>query len=125
MGFISWLISGALSPILNTVSNIFSTKENATIEEFKVQGQVDIETLKAYIALMQTNAELLQNKWLVAMQCLFALPLAFYYGKIHVWDAALGWGHSNVITGSVDTWDMWVMGFLFLHSAVISWKRKT
>jgi hypothetical protein len=125
MSLISEIAAGLVSPITNAISVIWTKHEDTSLEKFKVDGQVDLSLVQAHISIIQAQAGLLANKWMVALQAAFALPLAFMYGKVHTWDAALHLGSTDAIKGDIATWDGWVMAFLFLHSAVIAWSRKT
>lgn len=129
MSFISDLVSGGLSgiisPITTAITAIFTKKEDVSLEKFKVEGKVDLGLIAAYVELMKAKTDLLKNKWIVALQVLFGLPLAFYYGKALVWDAALHLGTTDAMHGQVATWNGWIVAFLFAHSALDSWNRKT
>lgn len=107
MGFLGWLASGALSPILDfgkSIIGIFAKKiDDATQED---------------IAIIRAQAELLRQKWFIALQAMFAIPLAIYYTKAHI-DAAFHTGVTDHMTGEIATWDMWVMAFLFFHSWLV------
>src|ERR1700759_1802169 len=97
MGFLAWLASGALTPLLNLISPItnaitaiFTKKEDVLLEKYKVDGQLDMTVVEAHAAI-------LKNQWYALLQALFAVPLAFYYGKVHIWDAALHLGSTDAI----------------------------
>lgn len=128
MNPISWIISGVLSPVLNTVTAIFTKKEDVDLEKFKVDGQVDISLVQASVAIAQANAALLNNKWMIRLQVAFGAPLALYYGKCILWDKVLAsWTHGSTdpLAGDISTYSTWIVGFLFMHSAITSWTRKT
>lgn len=125
MGLISEIISGVISPVTGAITAIFTKKEDTALEKFKVDGQVDINLIKAHIVLIQANADLLKNQWIIALQFMFGVPLALWYGKCLIWDGMFGWGFTYPLTGDVATYSTWIVGFLFLHSAISSWNRKT
>lgn len=125
---ISSIISGIIGPITNAVTAIYTKKEDTILEKFKVDGQVDMSLVQATVALMTLNADLLKNKWLVWLQCMFGVPLAIYYGKCILWDKVLqSWTHGTTdpLRGDISTYSLWIVGFLFMHSAITSWGRKT
>jgi hypothetical protein len=108
----SGALAGILTPLTSMVTTIFGKKIDAGIETYKVDGAFDTEVIKAH-------ADILKNQWYIVLQAMFAIPLAFYYGKVHIWDAALHLGSTDAIKGDIATWDMWVMGFLFFHSLIL------
>jgi hypothetical protein len=122
---LSSLISGIISPITNTITAIYTKKEDVSLEKFKVDGQVDLGLIQATTALSQAQASLLGNRWIVFLQVGFGLPLMIYYGKCIVWDKVLAWGSTDPLKGDIGTYSTWIVGFLFLHSALTSWTRKT
>lgn len=118
---ISSLISGVLSPFFTFLNKV----QDVNLEKFKVDGTVDVAVVGAQVAIAQANASLLNNRWALCLQALFAVPLAVYYGKCILWDKVLGLGSTDPLTGDISTYSLWIMGFLFMHSAVTSWGRKT
>lgn len=125
---LSSIISGVIGPITNTITAIYTKKEDVSLEKFKVDGKVDVALIGAYVAIAQANAGLLNNKWMVRLQVAFGAPLAVYYGKCILWDKVLGhWtnGSTDPLTGDISTYSLWIVGFLFMHSAITSWGRKT
>lgn len=125
---LSSIISGVIGPITGMVTAIYTQKVNLELEEFKVDGKVDVAVVNAAVAIAQANASLLNNKWMVRLQVAFGVPLAFFYGKCIVWDNCLqSWthGHTDPLTGDISTYSLWVVGFLFMHSAITNWGRKT
>lgn len=122
------IISGVIGPITGMVTSIYTQKINLDLEKFKVDGKVDIAVVQAAVAIAQANASLLNNKWMVRLQVAFGTPLAIYYGKCILWDKVLaGWthGHTDPLTGDISTYSLWIVGFLFMHSAITNWGRKT
>lgn len=122
---LSSIISGVIGPITNTITAIYTKKEDVSLEKFKVDGKVDVSLIEAQVTLMQMNATLLNNNWGRCLQALFAVPLALWFGKCVLWDTTFGLGTTPALKGDLSTYGMWIMGFLFMHSAITSWGRKT
>jgi hypothetical protein len=102
---------------------MFNKKQDANIEKFKVDGQVDMALIQAHLALAQSQNELRKTMAVQALILIFGLPLAFYYGKIHIYDAALHLGSTDAIKGDVALWDKMIVTFLFGASALQSWRK--
>lgn len=118
------LVSGVLSPLFTFLNKT----EDVKLGEFKIDGKVDVALVQASVAIAQANAALLNNKWMIRLQVAFGLPLAVYYGKCILWDKVLGnltHGKTDALTGDISTYSLWIVGFLFMHSAITSWSRKT
>lgn len=124
MSFISSIISGVISGIFSPITSFFKFRDYIDITKLIEDGKVNVALLEASVQIARENARLLANKVIVALQVLFAVPLAFYYGKIHIWDTALHLGHTDTIVGNVATGDTWILGFLFLHSAITNLVNK-
>lgn len=119
----------AAIPVIGKVFDALSAwaqkREDTRLEMFKVDGQVDISLISAHVAIIQAKAELLKNKYLVALQVGFGLPLMVYYGKCILWDKVLSLGSTDALRGDISTYSYMIVSFLFLHSAVTAWGRKT
>lgn len=115
------LVSGVLSPLFSFLNKT----EDVKLGEFKIDGQVDVAVVQASVVLAQANAQLLNNKWALGLQAMFAIPLAIWFGKCVLWDTVFGWGSTPALHGAVATYAEWVVGFIFMHSAISSWGRKT
>jgi len=128
MSIISEIVSGVISPVTNVLGSWLNNKQNVDLEKFKVNGQVDLALVQANVSILQLNAQLLQNKWMIRLQVAFGGPLALYYGKCIVWDNVLAdWthGYTPPLYGDIAKYSTWIVAFLFLHSAVTSWTRRT
>lgn len=128
LGILGSIISGIIGPIANAITAIYTVKEDVDLEKFRVDGQVDIALVQASVAIAQANASLLNSKWMIRLQVAFGAPLAIYYGKCILWDKVFaGWtgGHTDPLTGDISTYSLWIVGFLFMHSALSNWNRKT
>lgn len=125
---ISSIISGVISPLTNMVTAIYTQKVDLELEKFKVDGQVDIALVQASVAIAQANASLLNSAWMIRLQVAFGAPLAIFYGKCILWDKVFAsWtgGHTDPLTGDISTYSLWIVGFLFMHSALSNWNRRT
>lgn len=118
-------LSGILSPITNMVTAIYTKKEDTALEKFKVDGKVDVALVQAEVELGKARIDLLKNKWIVGLQVGFGLPLMVYYGKCILWDKVFALGSTDPLGGDIGTYSMWIVGFLFAHSVLDSWGRKT
>lgn len=128
MGLISEVITGVISPVTNVLGSWLNKKQDDDLEKFKVDGRVDLQLIQAHVDILRLNASLLQNKWMIRLQVAFGGPLAVFYAKCLLWDkvfADLTHGHTDPLAGDIATYSTWIVGFLFLHSAVTSWVRKT
>lgn len=118
-GFVKWLAGGLISPLTNLGQTWLKGRNDIGLVRANNEASFDINLLNAQLQTALAKIDLLKNYWLVGVQVGFSLPLMFYYGKIHVWDAALHLGTTDAIKGDVATWDMWVMAFLFAHAVFL------
>lgn len=125
MNFLSAIISGIISPVTNLLGAYLNKKQDVDLEKFKVDGTVDVSLIQAQVAIFQAQAQLAQSKVMQALYVIFSLPLAFHMGKVYIWDADLHLGTSDAVSGDVATWAMWIVGFIFFHSSITAWNRKT
>lgn len=123
MSLISSIFEGLSSGILKPIESIFNKKQDANIEKFKVDGQVDMKLIEAHLLLAQSQNDLRKTQAVQILILLFGLPLAFYYGKILIWDAALHLGYTDAIKGDVALWNKMVVTFLFGASALQAWRK--
>lgn len=121
---VSSIIGGVLTPLTSVLNTWVQGKNNIDLQKVIVNGQVDTSLLQANVAIIQAQAQLLQNKWLVYLQVGFGLPLMIYYGKCILWDKVLGLGSTDPLKGDISTYSIYIIGFLFLHSTITSWGRK-
>jgi len=116
-------------PIIGKIIDAYSAyaqkKEDVALEKYKVDGRVDSDLILAHVSIIQAQRDLLKNQWLVALQVGFGVPLMIYYGKCVLWDATFGWGHTDPLWGDISKYSLWIVGFLFLHSTISDWGRKT
>lgn len=125
---ISSVVTGVLTPLTGAITSIWTNKQTTDLEKYKVDGRVDLQLVQAMVSIATLNADLLKNKWMIRLQVAFGAPLAVFYGKCLLWDkvfAGLTHGHTDPLEGDIATYSTWIVGFLFLHSAVTSWSRKT
>jgi hypothetical protein len=115
-------------PIIGKVVDAFNSwaqkKLDTKLEMYKVDGKIDSNIINAEVQILRMKAELLKNRWLVAMQVGFGLPLMVYYGKCILWDKVFGWGVTDALTGEIATYSNWIVAFLFLHSGIMALARK-
>ena len=123
MSLVSSIFEGLSSGFLKPIADIFNKKQDANIERFRVDGQVDMKLIEAHLALAQSQNELRKSQAVQFLILLFGLPLAFYYGKILVWDAALHLGYTDAVKGDVAVWNKMVVTFLFGASALQAWRK--
>lgn len=122
--WIGEIAKGVSEGIVSPLFSWLNKKEDVQLEKYKVDGKVNSDLINANIQLGIAKIELLKNKWLIALQVLFGVPLAVYYGKILIVDKVLGMGRTDALTGDIQTYSLWIVGFLFAHSAIDRWVRK-
>lgn len=118
-GFVKFLVGGLLGPLTNLGQTWIKGKNDVNLVKANNEISFDTSLINAQLQLALAKTDLLKNRWLVLVQVGFALPLMFYYGKAHVWDAALHLGTTDALHGAIATWDMWVMAFLFAHAVFL------
>lgn len=114
--FIKFAFGGLLGPLTNLGQTWIKGRNDINLVKANNEIAFDTTLISAQLQLALAKTDLLKNRWLIAVQVGFALPLMFYYGKAHVWDAALHLGSTDAIRGDMATWDGWVMAFLFAHA---------
>lgn len=118
-GFLKFVVSGLIAPLAGLGQTWLKGKNDIGLVKANNEIAFDTSLLNAQLQLALAKVDLLKNRWLVGVQVGFSLPLMFYYGKVHTWDAALHLGSTDAIRGDVATWDMWVMAFLFAHAVFL------
>lgn len=119
------IISSLLAGIVQPIVSIFTKKEDTALGKYVVDGKVDTALIQAHVELEKSKNDLRHTRAFQILLLAFGLPLAFYYGKIHVYDAALHLGSSDAIRGDVALWDKILITFLFGASALVTWSRRT
>lgn len=127
--WITAIIQGIIGPITTSITAIYTKKEDVSLEKFKVDGQVDMKLVEGQVNLINAQRNLLEvgvkDSGTRYLQYLFGYPLGLYYAKIILWDKVLGLGHTDHLDGEVQTYSLWIVGFLFLHASISDWSRKT
>lgn len=119
------IISSLLASVVGPIATIFTKKEDTVLGKYVVDGKVDTALIQAHVELEKSRNDLRHTRAFQILLLAFGLPLAFYYGKIHVYDAALHLGSSDAIKGDVALWDKILITFLFGASALVTWSRRT
>jgi hypothetical protein len=122
------IAKGVMEGFVGPLFSFLNKKEDVALEKFRVDGQVDMALVNAHVALGVAKINLLKNQWIVALQVGFGFPLMIYYGKCILWDKVLGsitHGHTDALDGDIQQYSLWIVGFLFAHSVLDSWARKT
>ncbi len=111
----SWLASFLSGPIINGVISGYKAK----LASGNTSERIAADLASRELAVQQREVEAHQairlgmhQRW-YAIENLFAYPLAFYLGKIYIWDAALHLGTTDAVTGGVAEWAMLIIMFLF------------
>lgn len=125
MSIISDLISSGLAGILQPIASIFNKQADASVEKFKVDGKVDAALVNAHIQLGLAKLNNLKDKWIIATQIFFAVPVGIFFWKCVVWDKVLAWGSTDPLGGDIQIWAGMIMAYLFASNALDKWNRKT
>lgn len=123
MSLISDLIFGGLKGILEPITTMFTKKQDANIEKFKVDGQVDMAAFNAHVSLLQTMNKIRQDHWIIALQWVFAMPLAIYFGKCILYDKVLALGTTDPLRGDIQIWAGMIMVYLFGTNLLQKWRQ--
>jgi hypothetical protein len=102
------IIGAIIKPLVDGVLAGYQSKLSA--DNTRDAQAVDLakKEIEAEIAARAAASETIkaeQGWWVTAIiRPLFAIPLAFYWSKIVVWDKMLGWGTTDPLTGLVGEW---------------------
>lgn len=91
-----------IGKIGKALAEAYASSKDAETEQERIDADVRIKQLEARQAVIIQEMGWWGTRWI---RPAFAYPLAFYLGKIWVWDKALGWGASDPIDENL----LWVM----------------
>jgi len=86
---LSWLGGGVISQIGKQLNSAYQAKLNAKNNTERLEADVTISRLEAQQAVLIAEQGSWRTSWI---RPAFAAPCVFYWGKIVIWDKALGWG---------------------------------
>lgn len=104
MGVLSF-ITGLIDPIGKIgeqLAEAYAKQQDQLTERERIKNDFLIEQMQMRQALLLEEQKHRLTRWI---RPAFAYPLAFYLGKIWVWDKALGWGASDPVDENL----LWVM----------------
>lgn len=109
-GWLAKLISG---PIINAAIGAYKAKLAAGNETDRLAADLAAKELLLDQRQRELNAQVLiaeQGRWWTALpRPLFAYIMVFYFGKVVIFDAALGLGSTDPLRGMVGEWAGWIM----------------
>jgi hypothetical protein len=111
----SWLASFLGGPVISGLINAYKAKLAAGNTTEKIAADLAARELAVQQTEIQAQTQLRVaqiGKW-YEPEHLIGYFLAFYIGKVIVWDKVLGLGSTDPITGDVGTWAGMIMLFYF------------
>lgn len=109
----TWLASLISGPIINAAIGAYKAKLAAGNESERLAVDLAGKEIALAARERELNAQIViaeQGRWWTALpRPLFAYIMVFYFGKVVVWDAALGFGSTDPLRGMVGDWAGWIM----------------
>jgi hypothetical protein len=112
---LGWLSGGIVGQIGDQLNRAHEARLKAQNEEQRVAADKMIEDIRFNRDILVSQHTPLLDK---IVRPLFALPIAFYFGKVIMWDKALGLGSTPDLTPQQWNLAMLVAGAYFGVSAV-------
>jgi hypothetical protein len=127
------IAKGVMEGFIGPLFGYLNKKQDTILEKYKVDGQVNHDLVNADIALNQARVAVLtqefQYKVVRIAWCLFVFPVGTWWA-LYFFDSSFreiipNWTW-RVLTPEayILNWAGWIIGSLFLHSAVTSFWRK-
>lgn len=124
------LLSLILGPVLSSVTSIFTKVEDTQLGKFKVSGGTDAAVIQGNVSIIQAQAAVqMASKGDQYLRYGFGYPLAIWwtaimfdsvFHKLGYWDWRV-----EALPPQVTPYVPWIIGYLFLHSVVTDFGRKT
>lgn len=132
MSLISDIFAGLGSGFLKPIADIFNKKQDAHIEQLKVDGKVDQGLLEAYIAQVNARRDL-SLAWMSHFigrlgYALFIIPLGVWWSAIITYCIVKPWvpwwPKVLALPDNILPWGTGIVAFLFLTSKIDQWTRR-
>lgn len=92
---LSWISGGIVGQIGEQLNTAYQARLSAKNNTERLEADVTISRLEAQQAVLIAEQGSWRTSWI---RPAFAAPCVFYWGKIIVWDKALGWGSTPDLT---------------------------
>lgn len=113
-----WLLNliNPVGAVLKELSAAYAAHENAQTDQERIKWESRIRILEAQVS--QAKVAMAYRAFWVAWLA-FTMPLAFYWGKVIVWDWTLGWGSTPALKGETLDWARLILSNIFTSGAAV------
>lgn len=119
---VSGFFGGGLTTITNAITSLQKQKLDAANDEQRMELDRQIANLQARRDVMIAEAQA-GSKLNAIIRAAFAVPVAYYYGKIFLYDKALGLGVTDPLSDDLTWTARVIIGFYFLFEATRAIRR--
>lgn len=115
----SWFLGGGLDKITSAISDTYLKARQADNDGDKIRYEQYAKTLETRRDIMVAEAGNSKWGWInPTIRAAFSMPVAVYYGKIFLWDKALGLGSTDPLSPDLTWTARTIIGFYFLYEAI-------
>ena len=114
---------GLLDPVTATITTVRYQRLSAAHDAERLEIDRQLANLRARRDVLVAGAS---GRWGwidSTIRVSFAIPVSFYYGKIFIWDKALGWGVTDPLSEDLTWTARVIIGFYFLYEAARAVRR--
>lgn len=127
------IAKGVMEGVVGPLFGWLNKKEDVKIEQFKVDGVVDVEAVRGHIALLQARRDVLleamKYRGMRMVQYGFMVPLVIWFNAIIFYCIAHPYFPEVqkvlALPANLEYILSGIIAFLFLSSKIDDWKRKT
>jgi hypothetical protein len=116
----AFLAKIGIGSIVNRLASAYEAREKAKTEHEKLAADIKVKGLEARASVQRA-----ESRWFVntIIRGLFAIPVAYYYGKIFIYDKALGLGSTDPLSDELVWTARVIIGFYFLYETTQGLRR--
>src|SRR3990167_5233557 len=117
---LAFLANLGIGTIVSRLASAYEAREKAKTDTERILADTRIAQLQARAAVQTAEA-----RWPIngIIRLLFAFPVAVYYGKIFLWDKALGLGAPDALTDDLTWTARVIIVFYFLFEGAQAMRR--
>jgi len=117
---LAFLAKIGIGTIATKIADAYQTKQTAATDAERIAADERIKALQARRDVMVAEGGSQVNAFVRAS---FAIPVAFYYGKIFLWDKALALGSTDPLSDDLQWTARAVIAFYFLYEGITQGAR--